>query len=219
MPRLRKGWAGRPVTRCTRATRSGSIHWQPNCGSSGGARRMDWGSAAISRWGGLVDPAPSSLPHPPRWPAPTSRASLPQPVLPPLPPQRPPIPVVSSTHLPHELVVINLAISAAAHIPGCHHLQSGTRTGGWDGTHGARWGGWPGGGHPRLAGGWDRQRQPRQRADVMHQRDRQSVTAVYISAPRVQQPPCALPPAARPPAGRRAIATRAASIHAPTVQQ
>lgn len=38
MPRLRKGCAGRPVSRSIRSTSAASMFWQPNCAGQGGGR-------------------------------------------------------------------------------------------------------------------------------------------------------------------------------------
>ena len=55
-PRLRKGWAGHPVSRCIRSTSAASMVWQPNCGgevaeaAAGSRRGRGVAGAAACAW-------------------------------------------------------------------------------------------------------------------------------------------------------------------------
>lgn len=50
-------------------------------------------------------------------------------------------PAAACTHLLHKFVVVNLAIGAAGHVPGCHHLVRARAASRWDGAAAAGGGG------------------------------------------------------------------------------
>ena len=99
-PRLRKGCAGHPVSRSIRSTSSAPIVWQPNC-AHWQRQRGGCGRGGHGHGEGCQHPRVGG-PQPGGWPQRRAGACR--------------------SHLLHQLAVVDLAVRATSHVPGCHHL-------------------------------------------------------------------------------------------------